>query len=354
MIEQSGIAHNIEVSIVIPTYNRKQDLIVTLAYLRQQSTQNFEVLVIDNSSSDNTADMIAEEAEKWGERLKYFVKAPNGPASARNLGIKHSQSEWVVFLDSDVGLHSEWIEKALSFMHANPKAGALGGVVVYDFDHERVNAFGGDIGVFGLAWDECEDSLLVDIKSAKRRIWANCSAMIARRSSLLDIAGFDERFFYGYEDSDLGWRINISGEEVWVAKDLIAYHRVQPEPGYSNAVIVRHYCKNRLCSLLQNTSLAGLFIRLPLYLAYTFVDLVFRGPRGAKLSGLWWNVTNIKETLVRRKIIQSKRNQSDSVILNLGSKRMLPPKPLDGHRRRPVKHDGDVNVVANNKIDDRV
>lgn len=341
------------ISIVIPTFNRSADIDLSLTALHRQTCQSFVILVVDNSSADNTADIVAMHRQTWGERLLYFHKEPQGPASARNLGISNSDTEIILFLDSDVRLTDNWIELALARLDESSTLSAVGGLVVYDFDHSRINAYGGDLGYFGLAWDLCEGHSITGREEPRQRIWVNCSAMMIRRSICRSVGGFDETFFYGFEDSDLGWKVNLTGGQVWVYPDLIAYHRVSPDPGVANEIIYFHYCKNRLRSLLVNASPAGLIPRLLPYLAYSLVDLLLRRPRGAKLKALGWNLRKLGETLSLRRRTQSLRRVDDRWIFALGEGRWFPHTRLAGKRRRSVE--GAVtDLSAGRQPDDRV
>ena len=73
------------VSVIIPTYNREAELKQTLSHLLEQTTRQFEIIVVDNSSVDNTAGMVASMAEHTEIPIRYFVKPPNGPPSAFKL-----------------------------------------------------------------------------------------------------------------------------------------------------------------------------------------------------------------------------------------------------------------------------
>ena len=81
-----------------------------------------------------------------------------------------SSSELVLFLDSDVALDNNWIELAVKFIDEHPEVASVGGAVIYGFDHELVNAFGGEIGLSGLAWDSCESTSLTEIVKPEQRI----------------------------------------------------------------------------------------------------------------------------------------------------------------------------------------
>ena len=101
-----------EISIVIPTYNRKDQLRQCLesCFAQDYPQDDFEVIVVDDASSDGTKDMLRELSQQ-SPNLRYFFQRHKGPAAARNLGLKQSRAEVVGFTDSDCILSKNWIAK---------------------------------------------------------------------------------------------------------------------------------------------------------------------------------------------------------------------------------------------------
>jgi len=335
-VAESSHREGAGVTAVIPTFNRAADLERSLGHLALQSVGPINVIVVDNSSTDATPEMIQRLMPAWGGRLSYIRREPNGPASARNTGLAATTTPYVLFLDSDIDLAGDWVERALGHLSDDLSLGAVGGLVLYAFDPATVNAYGGDLGRVGLAWDVDEGCPLAAVREPSVRIWINCSAMLGHTDIVRVAGGFDERFFYGHEDTDLGWRLSMLGRPPKVFPDLKALHNVSADPGYANSAIVFHSCKNRLRSMLKNASTASLPAMLLGYLAYTAADLVLRAPRRAKLSALTWNVSHLAETLALRRAVQRSRVVDDSVVFGRGSRRWFPPTRLAGRRRRAV------------------
>ena len=323
-----------QVTVVIPTFNRAADLERALDALARQTARGIHVIVIDNSSTDDTETRVRARAARWDGRLDYLRKAPQGPASARNAGLALARTPFVLFHDSDIELADSWIERALAHLAAGPDLAAVGGNIVYAFDRGRVNAYGGDIGLTGLAWDVGEGERLEPGQRPADRIWINCSAMLVRSDAVAAAGAFDEAFFYGYEDSDLGWRLNLAGHRVRVFPDLCAVHHVDRDPGAAHPRIVFHYCKNRLRSVLRNASRARLPLMLAAYAAYSLADLLLRSGRRPKLRAIAWNVARLGETRALRRDTQARRVVPDARIFDRGGGRWLPPTPLAGRRRR--------------------
>ncbi|MGV8932429.1 MAG: glycosyltransferase family 2 protein [Luteimonas sp.] len=344
-MDQSGDRADIgQVTVIIPTFNRATDLLRALQALATQTCAGVRVLVVDNSSTDGTQEQVAALIPKWQGRLSYIRREPNGPASARNTGLAAATTPYVLFHDSDIELPPEWIASALLRMQETPALGAVGGYILYAFDDGRVNAYGGDMSLLGLAWDVDEGTVLDPVKGSARRIWINCSAMLADAEAVRLAGGFDETFFYGYEDSDLGWRLCLIGRPVSVFPELKARHHVDADPGVAHPQIVYHYCKNRLRTILKNA--AGWYLPLMLgsYALYTLVDITLRAPRAPKWRALIWNLSNLGETLALRRVLQARRRVPDDTVLTRGSGRWLPPSRLAGRRRRPAAAEGQPNA----------
>jgi len=322
------------VTAVIPTFNRARDLERALGHLARQSAGAMGAVVVDNSSTDGTGDMVRALMPAWGGRLRYLRRDPLGPAAARNAGLALVETPFVLFVDSDVDLAEDWVERALAHFRDEPRLGAAGGYILYAFDPGRVNAYGGDLGRMGLAWDVDEGRALDPSQGPAERIWINCSAMIARADAVREVGGFDEAFFYGYEDSDIGWRLNLQGRLVAVYPDLRARHNVDGDPGSVDDALLFHYCKNRLRSMIKNVSAARLPAMLAAYAAYTAADVLARPPRAPKLRALGWNLSRLGETLALRRAVQARRVVADAVVFGRGERRWLPPTPLGGRRRR--------------------
>ena len=115
------------ISIIIPTYNRKNELEDLLPSLRQQVCSiAFEVIVVDDGSTDGTREWLKILAKEWNGRLRLFEQNHCGTGAARNLGIKHTHGDMLVFVDSDCIAPREWLNK-LTAVFANPQVGAAGG-----------------------------------------------------------------------------------------------------------------------------------------------------------------------------------------------------------------------------------
>ncbi|MBA4167386.1 MAG: glycosyltransferase family 2 protein [Chitinophagaceae bacterium] len=106
-------------SVIIPTYNRREKLLRALESLNAQRYLNFEVLVCDDGSGDNTRRHVEGFRQKIRFQALYYFFAPNwgGPARPRNIGLAHAAAEWICYLDSDDSWHPSKLERVLPLLH---------------------------------------------------------------------------------------------------------------------------------------------------------------------------------------------------------------------------------------------
>jgi glycosyltransferase involved in cell wall biosynthesis len=118
------------VSVVIPTYNRADNVERAAKSALEQTERSVEVLVIDDGSTDDTPERFAEPPE----RMRYFRKPNGGASSARNVGLRHAQGDWIALLDSDDEWEPEKLQLQLAVLKDEYVAGAS--------RHVHVNADG--------------------------------------------------------------------------------------------------------------------------------------------------------------------------------------------------------------------
>lgn len=108
------------ISVVIPTYNREQKIQPTIESLLRQSYKDFELLIVDDGSTDNTEEVINAFQAK-DHRIKYIKKPNGGQASARNIGLEKSVGDIVVYVDSDDPVFDYFLEEINSQLKEKPK-----------------------------------------------------------------------------------------------------------------------------------------------------------------------------------------------------------------------------------------
>ena len=112
-----------EISVVMPVHNREKYVARAIESILTQTYKNFDFILVDDGSTDNSPNIIKQYANK-DKRIKYIKQENNGPAHARNTGVKHSKYKYIAFMDDDDISIPERLEKQLKFMENNPKIDA--------------------------------------------------------------------------------------------------------------------------------------------------------------------------------------------------------------------------------------
>ena len=257
---------NTKISIIVPIFNAQNYLDETIQTVLNQTYSNWELLLIDDGSTDESA-KICQQYLKEDARILYFYKVNGGQASARNLGIKNSSGEWLAMLDSDDLWHPEKLNRQITAINENDK-------IEYCFTN--TSAFKDSIQneienydkyAFGLF----HNKTLFKIVYQHNHI-ANSSVMI--KKSLLQLTGvFDEnRSLIGCEDWDLMLRIFKQNSLTYGLKEKLLYYRLHAE-GVHNQNIKMFSGKIHVYSKYDNDTDVSRLIRLRQY-RFVFRELM--------------------------------------------------------------------------------
>jgi GT2 family glycosyltransferase len=213
-----------EVSVVIPNYNGRTVLPVALNSLRSQTFRNFEVVVVDNGSSDGSVEFLEES---FPEARIVRLLRNLGFAGGVNEGIRRTNRPFVALLNNDVEVDPKWLEELYAAMAGKPHVGACQPKIIRYFERDRFDVVGlrlsgtGMIDVVGGGekdvgqYDEC-----------RYLFGVNAGAALYRRSMLDDVGLFDEQLITSYEDADLSFRAQLAGWSALYVPTAVAHHMV--------------------------------------------------------------------------------------------------------------------------------
>ncbi|MHB8780419.1 MAG: glycosyltransferase family 2 protein [Candidatus Geothermincolia bacterium] len=248
MPDDGGAA--VYVSIIIANYNGLSILPSCLNSVESQTYTDFETIVVDDCSKDASMAML-ESSFPWVRAIR---NASNlGASETKNVGLRAARHEIVAFLDNDAVLAPDWLESMVRMIGEDREAGALASKILFSDNRQVINSAGGTLNLAGYGWDrgifEMEDEYH---PPTDRVLYACSAAMLARRSILEELGGFDGAYEYPFEDADLGWRLNLAGYPVRYNPDAVAYHNLSATMGRTNLRKFYLYERNRLRSVLKN------------------------------------------------------------------------------------------------------
>jgi teichuronic acid biosynthesis glycosyltransferase TuaG len=204
-----------KVSVIIPTYNRAELVQRAVQSVLSQTYQNFEILVVDDGSTDNTAELFAGM-----EGVRYLKIDHSGlPARSRNFGIGAATGDYIAFLDDDDLWMPEKLEKQVQVLENRSKVALVCSNAFKVTGQTETN----ELYFKGFS-DRCADLL----ESLLKRNFVICSSVMFRKSILQKTGLFSEdQIVRGKEDYDLWLRQAIVGEVCFLAEPLVIY-RDQP------------------------------------------------------------------------------------------------------------------------------
>lgn len=215
------------VSVVIPSYNIEKFIIDALESVKKQTYQNFEVIVVDDGSTDGTKDLIRQFLSD--QRFKLIEQKNSGPAAARNLGVCHSKGEFIAFLDGDDEWVPDKLQKQLGMFRSDPTLDIVG--TNYSFMEEDGQNMGRDRYVsFPNGFKE----------NPKLALLNGCGistiTVMMRKEYFERVEGFDRTLRYG-EDYDLWMKIVQSGGKLAFMMDPLSRRRCRAGSLQHNALL---------------------------------------------------------------------------------------------------------------------
>ncbi len=185
---------NYFISVIIPTYNRKEALIKAVDSVLSQTYTNFELIIVDDGSTDDTSLMFKDNDNENG-KIKYIYQENGGVSKARNIGIKFAKGEFISFLDSDDEWFPKKLEKQIDFLKKNKNIKICHTNEIWIKNGVRINQHNKHKKYGGWIYQK---SLYLCLISP--------SAVIIHKSVFEDVGMFNEEFKAG-EDYDLWLRI---------------------------------------------------------------------------------------------------------------------------------------------------
>lgn len=205
------MSKEVKVSVIIPTYNSAHFIIEAVESVLNQTFTDFEILVIDDGSTDATKEVLIE---KYGNLVRYFYKENGGVSKARNFGIENAQGKYVAFLDSDDAWIPEKLEKQVSALEKNAENKAC--YSSFFLCDENLIPVG--VNESNRKSDALTDLLLIG------NVVATPSTVIAEKELFQQVGGFDHELSQ-CADWEMWIRLATKTEFIYIDKPLLKYRQ---------------------------------------------------------------------------------------------------------------------------------
>jgi GT2 family glycosyltransferase len=304
-------------SIIIPHLNGKHHLEDCLGSLRQQTFSDFEIILVDNGSTDGSQGYV----KSYFPEVKLLELNKNlGFTGACLAGYNHSKGDVIVLLNNDTETDANWLEALNNSFEGIPEVGSVASKMLLFDDHDVIHTAGDYYRLDGIpgnrgVWQK--DTGQFDNETF---VFGACGGAAAYRRELLEEVGFlDEDFFFSCEDVDLAWRINLGGHKVLYNPQAVVYHKVKASGG-SGTMSSFYDGRNFLFIIWKNYPFSLLRTYWPAILRaqLKISQEALRSWRGeaarARLRGQLAGIWGIFKMLPKRKTIQSNRRIDDQSL----------------------------------------
>ena len=321
------------VSIIIPHHNNENILLNCLKSIYKSTYSNFEIIVVDNASTDNSI----KQAKLSYPNIRVIESSDNlGYAGGCNHGTKEAIGKYLFFLNNDTIIDSDCLEALVNKLKSNKNIASVQPKILNLKNKNYFDYAGGSGGyidylVFPFTRGRIFNTIEKDKKQyddSRKIFWASGAGFLTRKNIFNQLFKFDESFFAHMEEIDYHWKSYLAGYEVWVEPAATLYHLGGGTLQIQSAQKSYLNHRNSLIVLLSNyspiKSILYFILRFPLEIISSLKDLLTFKPIHFlnHYRALLWIIIHFYIIIKRRKEIKMykvKNNTSlikENLILN--------------------------------------
>ena len=302
------------ISVLILNYNGQTHLgkifIDCLDSVLNTCYPNFEVLFVDNASTDCSVDIVRR---KFGnnQKLRIIQNEQNfGFAEGNNRGINNSKGEYIALLNNDVIVDPNWLAEITKSVES-PEVGAAQSMLLQMQRPTFLDCSGGLLDFYGYHFERGRGEKFSSLKENGGIFYAKGASVLLKRKVLEKTGLFDPGIFMYFDEVDLCWRIWLSGCKVVYAPASIVYHASgSTASAMQLGSRLYFHTRNHLMVLLKNFDLKNAFTAAKVSILFETRNMIlFLARRKPLISlsilrALIWNVLNLKQTWAKRQTVQ--------------------------------------------------
>lgn len=314
------------VSVIIPNWNGTSLLKTCLSSLKKQSIKNFEVIVVDNGSTDDSVSYI----KKNFPRFKVIQLPKNmGFATAANVGIKKALGENIILLNNDTETDKNCIKHLVTAAKNHSEVGMVTAKIKNFYNRNIIDNVGDEVDIVGHSFTRGtgkKDGSEFDRPGYLFLVTGG--GALFRREIFKKIGYFDDSYFFYMEDVDFGFRAQLAGFKAWYEPKAVIYH-IRMATSSKNMAMVEPICfRNMTMNIIKDYPLSLIFynfnwLKIILVNLNTIKYLASKGYLWGALKAEWYILVNLKTLLKKRKEIQKLKIVSDQYIINNVKERRL-------------------------------
>lgn len=295
------------VSIIIVNWNGRDLLAECINSVQHQSYGDFELILVDNDSSDGSAEFVA----KTYADVKVVRLSENRGFTGGNIaGLKLAHGEFVVLLNNDAVMTENWLQAMVAVMDHDIQIGTCSSKIII-YGTNVIDSVGNLFTTAG-SGVKIGETMDADAYVTRMETWGACAAAVMYRRKMLDEVGFlDDDLFLNYEDTDLDFRALLAGWKSMFVPEAVVYHKVSSTIGSFSDTAVYYFARNSVIVWLKNMPVWLMVRYIHHRLIYEVSTFIYYGLIHRKylpyLSGKCGVLRILPSILRKRRMIQSSR-----------------------------------------------
>ena len=307
-------------SVIVTNWNGKHHLKECLDSLASQTVQDFEIIFVDNGSSDGSVEFVRDICPA---AIVVSLQENIGFAGGVNAGIRAACGKYIILLNNDTEVDAAWLEHMSDAIREKPDVSVFASMLLNYYDRNIIDSAGDGFflpsGPYKIGELESTEN-----HQQRRFIFGACGGGGCYKRELFNRIGlFDKDFFAYFEDVDLSFRANWAGYRCLSVPDAVIYHKVAATSGASSANrdrfdIMRR--RNYLFLIIKNYPLPFLVQYLPFILVahcLKFLLNIARGRFRVAFLTQWEIITGLPKMLSKRHAIMAGRSISNAEMKSL-------------------------------------
>jgi GT2 family glycosyltransferase len=314
------------ISVVIPNWNGWTHLQGCLAALQAQTYRDFEIIVVDNGSVDES---VVHVQAHFPEVRLVCLAENRGFAEGCNAGIAVAQGDFIALLNNDTLADPEWLAALIQASQVHPEYAMWACRVVLADQPQVLDSAGDGLSVSAAPFKRGHLEPAADYSVGQEVFGPSGSAGLYRKTLLDTLGGLDADFFLIHEDVDLAWRARLTGARCWYVPDAIVEHKVNATLGYLSWTYVFYGHRNLEYVFVKNMPVSLLLRCLPAHILFNLLawgHFILHGYGltflQAKAAAVW----NLRVLWRKRRSVQAQRQITSAHLLGLMQQRWIGAK----------------------------
>lgn len=301
----------LKVSMIVSNFNGMNLSLLKdcLDSLLKPGYNNWELILVDNNSSDNSVDYLKKKFKRYSNC--FIIQNPvNNYSQGLNLGAHKASGKYLAYFNNDVAITKNYLSNLVKEFEKDSKLAIAQGKILNFYKRNIIDSAGEAMDIYGnpitLGMNEEDQKQFNQIEDI---LSASGSACMIRRNIFNRLGGYDPLYGIGYEDMDLALRFRRLGYKVKRFPKAIIYHKraATDLAPFIKTEVKKHFNKNRIITMVKNYPLPLLLRTLPvtilLYLGITFYELIIRRNwqmGWVRINSIFWCILNLPLILASR------------------------------------------------------